>query len=122
MSGQSTSSDLPSERLASPRRALVTKSAHDTPMAVFAFEKLGNLPLNLYNIVAYDKSHVMDLGSVRLFYDHANIYLRRVCPQQLQKPMAILKDRFSELPLSARLTGVLFFQFKDSDLQACDSE
>lgn len=53
----------------SARRSLLLQSAHGTPTLLAALDGLFSYPYHLFNIVAYHKSNIMDVGLTRMFCD-----------------------------------------------------
>lgn len=88
---------------ASTRRLLINLSAHECPPSHGSFALLGSSPFNLYHEISFDKLDVLDLGNIRLFCDSMNAVLRKLTSMKLTRSMAIVKDRYSQLPPAARL-------------------
>lgn len=84
-------------------RTLISESAHELPPAISAFAGLGSSPFNLYNVVSFEKLHVMDLVITRLFRDLVNTFIQHSIMWLLSKLMTIINDRFSYISPSVHL-------------------
>lgn len=109
---------LPVASVSASRRFLVASSAHDLPPALGCFAGLGSPPHLLYNIVSFDKLHVIDLGITRQFCDLVNTVIQKHSNLPLSRLMAVLNDRYMSLPAQARLSTHRPFRSTQDDSQA----
>lgn len=71
-----------------------------------AFPGFGQRHFNLYNIVAYEKLHVMNIRLISMFSDLKKPYFRRFCTQQLTKLIVTVNDRFVGMIPSTRIPPI----------------
>lgn len=111
--------ELGRNRLLSILSFLIKNSAHDFPSFLASFDGLGSAPFLLFCIIVFDKLHVFDLGLIRNFTDMICLIIQKHNNQlPLTRLIAILNDRYVDLPPSARLPGLRPFRLNSDDVQA----
>lgn len=102
---------------ASARRDLITISAHEWPPVLAAFENLGSEPSNLYNVFAFEKLRVFDLGIICQFCDLTHSVIQRSSNLPLSRLTGIMKYRYTYLPAMAHLHSQQPFRSSNDDTQ-----
>lgn len=74
---QNISNQLPSSALSASRWFLLSHSAHDIPPALVCFAGLGPAPHHIYNMITFDRVHVLDLGLTRHLCDITNTVIQK---------------------------------------------
>lgn len=92
--------------------------SHDLPPALASVAGLGSNPFCLYDIIALEKLHVINLGVIRQFCDLAQVVLRLDSSLPLSKVMGAMNDRYSSLPRLDRLLSHRPFKSTADEAQA----
>lgn len=78
---------------ASLRLHLLINSAHDLPTVMAAFSGLCSTPFSVYDEIAFDTLHVVNLGVMRQVCDMADVVLRLQTTLPLNKVMEVVNNR-----------------------------
>lgn len=102
------------------RKYLEGLSAHEYPPALETFSGLGSEPYRLYQSIAFDKLHALDLGSFRQLPDEAFRLASPDCYSGLSKTevVAIWNQIMLDVPRAARLGNCTPFRLTAGEKQA----
>lgn len=103
---------------ANTRRSLISQSAHDFTPAISAFAELGSITFNLYNVVSFDKQHVLYIVVTRQFCDIAISVIRESLTVPLSRSMEIETDHYAGMPPPADVSSHKPFRTSPNDSQA----
>lgn len=101
------------------RQYLLTQSGCEMPPALGAVHGLGTEPFFLYDSIAFDSLHAIDIGVIRLFADKCYHHFNKKQFTTLPTTQCLLlaNERLRRVPRGAHLPNVTIFPAKQNDLQ-----